>query len=205
MKGCLAVLVLLLVVVAAALGWLYRGRVQRAFRAGSTPKVAAISVHPDPAELASARKHMDALRRGRDSVVLTPAQAAAWTATLFGTVGGAMIDSLSVALGNGVMEIRGAAVTNRLPSGAVGPFGMMLRDREPLRLLGRLTSAGSGRGLLEVLEMDVRRVPVPDGVMHKLTQGLFGTSGAVEFELPAGAMDLRVRSDGLTLYKAERR
>lgn len=205
MKGCLALLVLFIVIVGAALGWLYRGRLQRALRSGPEPKVAAIAVHPDPAQLVAARKQLDGLRRGKDSVVLTPAQAASWTGTLFGTVGGAMIDSLSVALGSGVMEVRGAAVTSRLPSGVVGPLGIMLRDREPLRILGRVSGAGAGRGVMEVLEMDVRGIPVPDDVMHKLTRGLFGTSGAVEFELPAGAMDVRVRPDGMTLYKTERR
>lgn len=205
MKGCLALLVLLLVVVGAALGWLYRGRLQRAFKSGPEPKVAAIAVHPDPVQLAAARKQLDALRRGKDSVVLSPTQAASWVGTLFGTVGGAMIDSLSVALGSGALEIRGAAVTSRLPSGVVGPLGVMLRDREPLRILGRVSNAGSGRGLLEILEMDVRGIPVPDDVMHKLAKALFGTSGAVEFELPAGATDVRVRPDGMTLYNTERR
>lgn len=205
MKGCLVGLAFLLLVAGAGVGWLYRGRLQRAMRhSASDPKVAAIAVHPEAAQLASARKQLDRLRRGQDSVILTPAQAAAWTATLFGTVGGAMIDSLSVALGAGVVEVRGAAITSRLPSGAVGPLAMVLRDREPLRLLGRVSAAGAGRGLFEVLEFDVRGVPLPDGIMHTLARGLFGTTGAIEFELPAGARDIRVRRDGMTLYRTER-
>jgi hypothetical protein len=196
--GCLVLLAALVG------GWLYRDRIMTLVGRATRP-TEAVEGRPTTRALTTARAKIDSLARGRaDSVVLDAAQAASLiSAGLDPTIRG-QIDSLSVRLLDGEVEIGGQLSTARLPRELLGPLTVALRSREPVRAAGPIRVTGPARGEWTIQRMDVRGVPVPrDAVQELLTRALNRPNArTVPVRLPIGVRAMRIRPTGAVLIGA---
>jgi prepilin-type N-terminal cleavage/methylation domain-containing protein len=116
---------------------------------------------------------------------------------------GEFFDSMAVRLLDGRISVDAVIRTGRLPSDVLGPFASAVRDREPIRADGNLRVLEPGLAGWDVQRMQVRDIPLPKDAIPRLLDRVSGDSGMreVPVRLPRGVADLRVRSDGLTLYR----
>jgi hypothetical protein len=199
-------IVFLLLIVA---GWLYRDRLGDIGRAawrearGAAP-TAAIAGSPSAEGLASARRKVGQLEAGRaDSVVLSAGETASLFRNGLDRYAGEFFDSMGVRLLDGRISVDAVIRTGRLPSEVLGPFASAVRDREPIRAEGNLRVLEPGLAGWDVQRMQVRDIPLPKDAIPRLLDRVSGDSGMreVPVRLPRGVADLRVRNDGLTLYR----
>jgi hypothetical protein len=202
--GCLVLLA------ALAAAWLYRDRLLewggRLLRDGPPP--AAAVGRPGARALAAARARADSIARGRaDSVVLDANETASLISAGLAPSVRAQLDSLRVQLLERRVELAAGLATGRLPRDVVGPFGIVLRDREPIRASGPIAVSRPGLGEWTIERMEVRGVPLPADAVPLLLERLFGEPGrrSVALKLPTGVAAVRVSPDGLVLYGAGRR
>jgi hypothetical protein len=200
-----------LVIIAAIAGaWLYRdrmmefaGRLLRGERAAPV-----VSGRPGTRALAAAKAGADSIARGRaDSVVLDANEAASLIGAGLAPPVRSQLDSLEVTLLDERVEVGAGLATGRLPRNVVGPFGLLLRDREPIRAAGGLAVLKPGVGEWTIDRLEVRGVPLPADAVPKLLERLFAESGrrSIALTLPAGVASVRVSPAGLVLYGAGRR
>ncbi len=202
--GCLAL-------IAGAAGvWLYRDRVMeiggRMLRGEPAPAV--VSGRPGTRALAAATARADSVARGRaDSVVLDASETASLIGAGLAPAVRSQLDSLVVTLGDARIELGAGLATGRLPRNVVGPFGVALRDREPIRASGSLVVVQPGVAEWTIDRLEVRGVPLPADAVPALLERLFADPGrrSLALALPRGVDDLRVSPAGLVLYGAERR
>jgi hypothetical protein len=202
--GCLVLLVALAGV------WLYRDRALELGRRllEDEPAPAEVIGRPGTRALATARARADSIGRGRaDSVVLDANETASLIGAGLAPSVRAQLDSLRVRLLERRVELAAGLATGRLPRDVVGPFGIMLRDREPIRASGPIAVSQPGVGEWTIERMEVRGVPLPADAVPLLLERLFGEPGrrSVALKLPTGVAAVRVRPDGLVLYGAGRR
>jgi hypothetical protein len=199
-----------LVIIAALAGaWLYRDRLleigDRLLR--NRPAPAEVTGRPGSRALAGARARADSIARGRaDSVVLDANETASLIGAGLAPSVRSQLDSLQVRLHEARVEIAAGLATGRLPRDVVGPFGMVLRDREPIRASGPIKVTRPGVGEWTIDRMEVRGVPLPADAVPRLLDRLFGEPGrrSVALTLPAGVRAIRVSPAGLVLYGARR-
>ena len=205
-KILFAIIFLLLIVA----GWLYRDRLGDIGRAawrearGAAPSAVAAG-SPSAEGLASARRKIGQLEAGRaDSVVLTAGESASLIRNGLDRYAGEFFDSMGVRLLDDRISVDAVIRTGRLPSEVLGPFASAVRDREPIRAEGNLRVLEPGLAGWDVQRMQVRDIPLPKDAIPRLLDRVSGDSGMreVPVRLPRGVADLRVRSDGLTLYRA---
>ena len=202
--GCLVLLAVLIG------GWLYRDRLLelggRLLR-DESPLAQAVG-RPGTRALAAARARADSIARGRaDSVVLDANETASLIGAGLAPSVRAQLDSLQVRLHERRVELTAGLATGRLPRDVVGPFGIILRDREPVRASGPIVVTQPGVGEWTIDRMEVRGIPLPADAVPRLLDRLFGEPGrrSVALKLPAGVRAVRVSPDGLVLYGAGRR
>ncbi|HET8624694.1 MAG TPA: hypothetical protein VFM14_14110 [Gemmatimonadales bacterium] len=201
--GCLVVLVGL------AGAWLYRDRLLemggRLLRGEPAP-VEAIG-RPGPRALAAARARADSLTRGRaDTVVLSANETASLIVAGLAPAVRSQLDSLQVTLRQERIELTMSLATGRLPRNVVGPLGIGLRNREPVRASGPFAVMKPGVGEWTIDRIDVRGMPLPADLVPTLLERLFAEPGrrSVELALPRGVREVRVSPLGLVLYGAAR-
>ena len=75
---------------------------------------------------------------------------------------------------------------------------------EPISAEGNLRVLEPGTGGWDVQRMQFRDIPLPKDAIPRLLDRVSGDSGMreVPVRLPRAVADLRVRNDGLTLYRA---
>jgi hypothetical protein len=206
--GCAAALVL-----AAAGAWWFRAPLARALgwgpeRAGPLPRVTSSVGAPSPAAVASANAKLAALERsgGPDSVVLTANEVASW-------VGGGIdwsvrrtFDSLRVELRADTLVLHARLDTRAVPPEALGPFAGFVEPREPLRIAGPVSIASPGNARFTVAEMALRDFAFPPVAVRSLARRVAGASedGALLVPVPSAVRDVRLRGDGMVLYRSER-
>ena len=204
-KILFAIIFLLLIVA----GWLYRDRLGDIGRAawrearGAAPSAVAAG-SPSAEGLASARRKIGQLEVGRaDSVVLTAGESASLIRNGLDRYAGEFFDSMGVRLLDDRISVDAVIRTGRLPSEVLGPFASAVRDREPIRAEGNLRVLEPGLAGWDVQRMQVRDIPLPKDAIPRLLDRVSGDSGMreVPVRLPRGVADLRVRSEGLTLYR----
>jgi hypothetical protein len=204
-KILFAIIFLLLIVA----GWLYRDRLGDIGRAawrearGAAPSAVAAG-SPSAEGLASARRKIGQLEAGRaDSVVLTAGESASLIRNGLDRYAGEFFDSMGVRLLDDRISVDAVIRTGRLPSEVLGPFASAVRDREPIRAEGNLRVLEPGLAGWDVQRMQVRDIPLPKDAIPRLLDRVSGDSGMreVPVRLPRGVADLRVRSEGLTLYR----
>jgi hypothetical protein len=212
--GCLTapfkLLFFIVLLLLLAAGWLYRDRLGDIGRAawrearGEAPAATAAGT-PSAEGLASARRKIGQLEAGRaDSVVLTAAEAASLIRNGLDRYAGEFFDSMGVRLLEERISVSAVIRTGRLPSEVLGPFASAVRDREPIRAEGNLRVLEPGMGGWDVQRMQFRDIPLPKDAIPRLLDRVSGDSGMreVPVRLPRAVADVRVRSDGLTLYRA---
>lgn len=210
MIGCLSLLFRLtgfaIILLALAGAWLYRDRiVDEAERLAGRSEPMSTGV-PSADALAAARRQVAALReRGPDSIVLGPDESAALiSAGLPGPVR-EHLDSLTVGFGSERIELSGLVRTGRLPADLVGPLSMVLREQERISAGGTLSSArGSARVMLD--RFAIRSVPLPRDAVPRLVTRALGeeSDGSIAVQLPPAVSAVRVRPQGVILYRDRR-
>lgn len=207
--GCLLALL-----VGAAGAWMFRAPLGRAVsrlvgREAPLPRVTASVGAPSPAAVASAEAKLAALGRtgGPDSVVLTANEVASW-------VGGGIdwsvrrtFDSLRVELRPDTLVLHARLDTRAVPPEALGPFAGFVEPREPLRIAGPVAIAAPGHARFTVAEMSLRDFAFPPVAVRSLARRVAGAGedGAFLMPVPSAVRDLRLRGDGLVLYRSGQR
>ena len=195
----------LVIIVGVAGAWLYRDRVLeiggRLLRGQAAPP--AEYGRPGSRALSTAKARADSVARGRaDSVVLSANETASLIGAGLAPVVRSQLDSLQVTLRDARIELGASLATGRLPRNVVGPLGIALRDREPVRASGPLAVIKPGVGEWTIDRLDVRGVPLPADAVPALLERLFAEPGrrSVELTLPPGVGEVRVSPAGLVLY-----
>lgn len=211
--GCLSVPFKLLggvaLIVALAVGWLYRDRLAAELHrildssgAGDPPSATG---RPGSRALVSAQSKIDSLNGwGADSVVLTASEVAS-------LIGGGLnpslrrqLDSLQVELLDGSVAVTAKLATARLPRELTGPLAVALREREPVQAAGPIRVVGPGKAEWAVRSFRIREFPVPRDAVPMLVAKAFGdsTRRTVPVRIPSGIREIRIRPSGATLFGA---
>jgi hypothetical protein len=206
---------LALLVLGLAVAWWFR---EPLLEAGSRwfgpkrtalPPVADTAVGaPTPRAVASSGTKLADLGRpaGPDSVILSANEMAS-------LIGGGLdwsvrktFDSLRVELLDGSFAVHARLDTRAVPADALGPFAVMLGEREPLRLAGPLDVISPGRGRWTLQELSVRGFPFPGPMVRALAQRMAGADslGALAVPLPADVSRVVIRPTGVVLYRRMR-
>lgn len=212
--GCLAAPFKLLgvigLVVALAIGWLYRDRLgtelKRIVNRSDSGEPTGAG-RPGSRALISANAKIDSLNGwGADSVVLSSSEVASLIgAGLDGSLR-RQLDSLQVELGDGEVAVSAMLATARLPRELIGPLAVALRAKEPVKAGGPLRMVEPRKAEWEVRSFSIRDIPLPRDAVPKLVAKAFGdsTRRTIPVRVPAGVREIRVRPSGATLFGAPR-
>lgn len=211
--GCLSVPFKLLggvaLVVALAIGWLYRDRL-----AGELHRVLDLSGAGDPPNatgrpgsraLISAQSKIDSLNGwGADSVVLTASEVASLIGAGLNPSLRSQLDSLQVELRDGSVAVNAKLATARLPRELTGPLTVALREREPVQAAGPIQVVSPGKAEWLVRSFRIREFPIPRDAVPKLVAKAFGdsTRRTVPVRIPSGIREIRILPSGATLFGA---
>jgi len=174
------------------------------------PPVADTAVGaPTPSAVASSQKKMTGLREASspDSVILSANEMAS-------LIGGGLdwrvrktFDSLRVELLDGTFAVHARLDMTKVPKETLGPFALMVREREPIRLAGPLTVVGPGQGKWTLQEVSIRGFPFPGPMVRQIAHRVAGadTTGALPVPLPAEVKDILIKPTGVIVYREKRR
>ncbi|HXG45970.1 MAG TPA: hypothetical protein VNJ71_14555 [Gemmatimonadales bacterium] len=202
----LGLLALALVLSAA---WLFRHELVRIVRPAVRNLLEAAdpaSGRPDPRAGARAHDKIDSLNAWRaDSVRLTASEAASLIEAAIPRETRRHLDSLRVVLGDATLTLEGRVERTVFRKQNLGPLADLLDPWERVTLSGRLVDAGPGRAAWRVQAVTLRGLTFPERLSRRLLADLLhGSGGDVPFGLPPGVAHLRVRPDGVILYRETR-
>jgi hypothetical protein len=211
--GCLSAPFKLLgglaLIVALAIGWLYRDRLaselHRVLDWPAADEAPSAAGRPGSHALASAQSKVDSLNGwGADSVVLSASEVASLIGAGLNPGLRRQLDSLQVELLDGSVAVNAKLATARLPRELTGPLALALREREPVQAAGPIRVVGPGKAEWEVRSFRIREFPIPRDAVPKLVARAFGdsTMRAVPVRLPPGIREIRIRPSGATLFGA---
>ncbi len=157
----------------------------------------------DEARRAAERKERAIADRGGPAyVVLTAAEMAALIESRLDPAARLALDSLRVTLADDRLALEAALVTDIVGRDLLGPLAGLLEAREPLRLAGPARLATAGIVLWRPDEFVVRSLSVPQAALPRLVNRLTGDDdGAFHIAVPSTVGDIRIRPDGVTLYR----
>ena len=205
-------LVLLLVVVVATVLWLTRDRWLRYLPgAHGTTTVEKVWEPLTPAAAARGRKAIDALsaRSGPVFANLTGAEVASYIFVRAGAALPTATDSAEAAVIGDALYVRAVVpMKDVAASGALGPFGGLVNDREPLTLGGSFHVIRPGLSEFQVREVKLRDFKVPSRVIPNLIRQLDrdprpdGVSpNGIPVKTPPSLADVRIANHRVTVYK----
>jgi len=202
--GCLSVPFKLLggvaLIVALAIGWLYRDRL-----ATELHRVLDSSAAGEP-PTATGRPGSRSLifDWGADSVVLTPSEVASLIGAGLNPSLRRQLDSLQVELLDGAVAVNAKLATSRLPRELTGPLTIALRETEPVEAAGPIQVVGQGKAEWAVRSFRIREFPIPRDAVPRLVAMAFGdsTRRTVPVRIPLGIGEIRIRPSGATLFGA---
>ena len=187
--------------------WLFRHEIARRMR----PQVERVHEAfgsragvPSAEAMARALDKVDSLQGwGADSVVVDADEAASLLAKGLPGSASQHLDSLSVVLGEGSVDVTARLETAQLTPEVLGPLAGALDPWERVALAGPVTTAGAGKAVWRVRALTLRGIRLPEPASHRLVDaGLPGASdGAIPLTLPEGVGGLRVRPSGIALYR----
>jgi len=206
-------LLLLLIVVVAAVAWLTRDKWLR-FLPGSHGTATAtekVWAPLTPEAAARGKKAIDALgtRSGPVFANLTGAEVASYIFVRAGAALPTAADSAEAAVIGDALYVRAIVpMKDVAASGALGPFGGLLNDREPLTLGGSFHVIRPGLSEFQVREVKLRDFTVPTRVIPNLVKQLDrdprpeGVSpNGIPVKTPSSLADVRIANHRVTLYK----
>ena len=207
-------ILLLVVVVLAAILWISRDRWLR-YLPGSHGTAAVTEpvwepLTPDAA--ARGKRAIDALsaRTGPVFANLKGAEVASYIFQRAGAALPAASDSAEAGVIGDVLYVRAIVPMKEVAaSGALGPLGGLLNDREPLTLGGTLHVIRPGLSEFQLREVKLREFKVPGGIIPRLVKQLDrgprpdGVSAdGIAVKTPESLADVRIANHRVTLYKA---
>ena len=211
--GCLSLPFKLLggvaLVLALAVGWLYRDRLSaelgRLFDR-SSGEASIATGRPGATALSSAKSKVDSLNGWRaDSVVLTASEVASLIGAGLHPALRRQLDSLQVELQEGEVVVKAKLATARLPRELTGPLALALREQEPVQAGGPIRVIGPGKAEWAVQSFRIRDFPIPRDAVPKLMAKAFGDSTrSIPVRIPAGIKEIRVHPSGAILIGAPR-
>ena len=197
--------------VALAVGWLYRDRLADEGRkvVGSITgsDVASTGGRPGSRALLWAHAKIDSLNGWRaDSVVLTASEVASMIGAGLDPSLRSQLDSLQVELQDGSIAVRARLATARLPRELVGPLSVALRPTEPIEAAGPLEVVGPRRAEWALKSFRLRNFPIPRDAVPKLVSKALGDPNkqTVPVKIPAGIREIRIHPNGATLIGVPR-
>lgn len=213
--GCLKALFvqvgcLVLVVLAAVFGWIYRRDLVDLYRRirGRPEAAATVWAAPAAGDLERARGTLEQLARcgGPAYVDLTAGELAALVDGELVRVPRRAVDSVRVALEENQVRLRASLDLSEVPQRLLGPLRGALERREPVTVGGTLT-ADTAAGHLDwtVTALEVRDFPFPRSTIPAILRALKvpGLEGAaVPIPVPAAVGDVRVSTGRVRLYRA---
>jgi hypothetical protein len=211
--GCLSLPFKLLgglaVVLALAIGWLYRDRLSAELGRlvnRSPGEVASSTGRPGATALSSAKSKVDSLNGWRaDSIVLSAAEVASLIGAGLHPSLRRQLDSLQVELQEGEVAVKAKLATARLPRELTGPLAFALRDREPVQAGGPIRVIGPEKAEWAVQSFRIRDFPIPRDAVPKLMAKAFGDSTrSIPIRIPTGIREIRVHPSGAILFGAPR-
>lgn len=210
MLGCLTLPIRLAAVLLMVIGgyvlWTRRDRIE-AFVHGLTDRSAATIPaavgRPTERALRSGQAKVDSLNGWRaDSVVLTADEAASLVGAGLDQRLRGGLDSLTIQLGEGRIEVGARIRTAGLPKDALGPFADAVDPWEPIRGGGALAVTAPGRATWTVDAFRVRDFDFPREALPRIVGLVTGrkAGAAVTVAIPKGIGGLRVHPGGVTVY-----
>jgi hypothetical protein len=206
-------LLLLLVVVFAAVAWLTRDKWLRFLPGthGTTTVTEQLWEPLSPEAAARGKRAIDALsaRSGPVFANLKGAEVASYIFERAGAALPAASDSAEAAVIGDVLYVRAIVpMKDVAASGALGPFGGLLNDREPLTLGGTFHVIRPGLSEFQVREVKLRDFKVPTRIIPNLVKQLDrdprpeGVSpNGIPVKTPTTLADVRIANHRVTLYK----
>jgi hypothetical protein len=197
--------------VALAVGWLYRDRLadegRKVLGSITGSDVASTGGRPGSRALLSAHAKIDSLNGWRaDSVVLTASEVASMIGAGLDPSLRSQLDSLQVELQDGSIAVRARLATARLPRELVGPLSVALRPTEPIEAAGPLEVVGPRRAEWALKSFRLRNFPIPRDAVPKLVSKALGDPNkqTVPVKIPAGIREIRIHPNGATLIGVPR-
>jgi hypothetical protein len=204
--GCLTLVILVGVGVYA-----YRAQVAGLYRSvvGADPPFGAAVAdtaigRPSPeAQRAAERKEEQiAQARGPGYVTLSADEVASLIQSRLTPVAQSAVDSLAVLLSEDRVALRGQIRLDVFSRDLLGPLADLLGSRQRLLMAGPAALRDTGLVAWECDEFVIRAFPFPPSAIPRLVNHLTGgTGGAFLIPVPATVGEVRVRSDGITLYR----
>jgi hypothetical protein len=112
------------------------------------------------------------------------------------------LDSVRVILYPDLVVLDGRVRLNVFGRELLGPLGGVFGSSEPLRVAGPLEVSGPGLLGWRVTQFAILRFPFPGSAIPALVNRLTGrTDGAFPIAVPEPVSEVRVRPDGVTLYR----
>lgn len=207
--GCLAVLL-----IGGAIAFLTRDMwMPRVLPRSSAPPVVATSAWQPvtPEGAMRARRSIESLgaRTGPVYVNVLPADLAAYVySELSRQVPGAAQGMQAAVVGDQLYMRADIALRDLKATGALGPLGAVLNDRETLTLGGRLEMVRPGLAQYRLTEMKVKELAIPRAAIPRLLAQLSRADRpagiapeGVPLQVPRSIADVRVGQGRITLYK----
>lgn len=190
--------------------WLFRFEILRLVR----PQVARVTEslggegagRPGPAALARAKDKVDSLHGwAADSVVLTANEMAALLVDGLPADARARLDSMTIELGEARVTVSARLETAQIPKDALGPLAGAMEPWERVTAGGAVRVVKTGQAEWRVDALTLRGFTLPEETSRRLVEhALPGTkNGVVPLTLPKGVAGLRIRRDGVSLYRRE--
>jgi hypothetical protein len=203
--GCITVLVLL------AIGaWTFRDQLGGAYRSVTgtaeptdLPSDTTVGV-PSAAALRSAERKEELVAHGGGAgyVVLTADEVASVIQDRMASAAREAVDSLRAILSSDRVTLEGQILLDVFGRDALGPLAEFLGSRQPLRMAGPVALRGVGVAAWRCDEFVIRSFPFPASAIPRLVNYMTGgDEGLFLFEVPATVGEIRVRADGITLYR----
>ena len=184
--------------------WLYRDQLTAMVR--PTPAEGPVG-QPSSAALARAHDRVDSLNGWHaDSVVLSASEMASLLQAGLPKEARSHIDSLAVTLGDNRIELSGRLDTSVLPRDQLGLLAGALKPWEHIAAAGNVSGATPGYAVWSVDRLTLRGFELPESVSRNIAGRVLGGShdGTIRIPLPSGIGGLRVRPQGVALYRVER-
>jgi len=205
--GCL----LLVLVLVAAL-WLTRDKWLH-YLPGSHQKATVEQVWEplSPAAAARGQQAIESLSNGRGPVFasLKGAELASYVFLRAGVSLPEASDSAQAAVIDSALYVRAIVPMKAVAaSGALGPLGGLLNDREPLTLAGTFHVIRPGLSVFQVRQVKLRDFSVPSKLIPRLIQQIDRSprpagvpADAIVVKTPTALVDVRMANHRITLYR----
>jgi hypothetical protein len=203
--GCVTVFVIV------ALGaWTFRDQLGGIYRSvtgttqiGDLPSDTTVGFPSPQALRAAERKESDIARRSDVGyVTLTADEVASLVTDRLAPNAREAVDSVRVILSESRVTLEGQVRLDVFSRDALGPLAEFLESRQRLRMGGPLTLRDVGVAAWKCDEFVIRSFPFPPSAIPRLVNYMTGQDdGMLLFEIPETVGEVRVRADGISLYR----